>query len=368
MKTLPLAILLFLSLFLFHLSPASPADVPFSRGINLTEWFQVSAANKIRFTKYTKQDFEQIKSLGCDVIRLPINLHSMTSGAPDYIIDPLLYRYLDQVVNWADELGINLILDNHSFDPAVNTDSSIEHILLKVWSQMARHYKNTPGHLYYEILNEPHGISDGVWNPIQQKVINTIREADTTHYIVVGGAGWNSYNNLDAIPVYTDKKLIYTFHFYDPFVFTHQGASWTNPSMVPLSGVPFPYDANNMPVLPASLKGSWIETNFDSYHNTGNAASVKSLIDIAIRFKKTRNVPVFCGEFGVYIPNSRNDHRVIWYETVRKYLEENGIPWTTWDYHGGFGLFKKDSKGQFDHDLNIPLLKALGLNAPAQTP
>jgi len=199
-------------------------------------------------------------------------------------------------------------------------------------------------------------------------VINTIRETDTKHYIVVGGAGWNGYNNLDDIPVYTDSKLIYTFHFYDPFVFTHQGTSWNNPSMVPLGGVPFPYDADSMPVFPASLKDTWVESLFNDYPNTGNVTSVKALLDIAIDFKNSRNVPVFCGEFGVYIPNSSNNHRVFWYETVRKYLEENGIPWTIWDYHGEFGLFRELSNGLFEHDLNVPLLQSLGFNVPEQSP
>lgn len=354
--------------FLFSFLPGRAGDVPFSHGINLTNWFQASGAKEIQFTTYTKKDLEQIRSLGCDVIRLPINLHSMTNGAPDYIIDPLFYDLLDQVVNWATELNINLILDNHTFDPAVDTDPSIGTVLIKVWSQMAQHYKNSSDYIFYEVLNEPHGISDNAWNTIQQQVINTIRETDTKHYIIVGGAGWNGYNNLNAIPVYSDSKLIYTFHFYDPFVFTHQGASWNVPSMVPLSGVPFPYNADSMPVFPASLKGTWVESAFNDYPGTGNVASVKALLDIAIQFKNSRNVPVFCGEFGVYIPNSTNNQRVFWYETVRKYLEENGIPWTTWDYHGGFGLFRKGSIGLFEHDLNVPLLQALGFNTPEQSP
>jgi endoglucanase len=361
----------FLLFFIIQIAPISlikAQDIPFSRGINLTNWFQASGPKEIQFSMYTKQDFEQIKSLGCDVIRLPINLHSMTSGAPDFLIDPLFYSFLDQAVDWATELNINLIIDNHTFDPAIPTDASIRPILTKVWLQMAEHYKNSPDNIFYEVLNEPHGISDIVWNSIQLDVINSIREIDTTHFIIVGGAGWNSYNNLNAIPAYSDNKLIYTFHFYDPFVFTHQGTGWNNPSMVPLGGIPFPYHADSMPVFPDILKGTWVESEFNNYPGAGNVDHVKSLLDIAIQFKNSRNVPVFCGEFGVYIPNSKNNHRVFWYETVRKYLEENGIPWTTWDYHGEFGLYRKGSNGFFEHDLNVPLLQSLGLNVPEQSP
>ncbi|MHC4509937.1 MAG: hypothetical protein ACYTAO_13420, partial [Planctomycetota bacterium] len=36
------------------------------------------------------------------------------------------------------------------------------------------------------------------------------------------------------------------------------------------------------------------------------------------------------------------------------------------DYKGGFGLFEQGTSELFDYDLNIPLVEALGLNAPPQ--
>src|SRR5512144_875225 len=91
-------------------------EVPFHRGVNLTNWLQAGSPRQIQFTKFTKQDLENIKSLGCDVIRLPINLHYMTDGEPNYTVDPLFYYFLDQIVAWTEELGLHLILDNHTFD------------------------------------------------------------------------------------------------------------------------------------------------------------------------------------------------------------------------------------------------------------
>lgn len=342
-------------------------QAPFSRGVNLTGWFQAGSVRQIQFNRYSRKDFENIKSLGCDVIRLPINLHFMTNGQSEYRIDPLFFDFLDQVVSWAEDLNLFLILDNHTFDPAANTDPNIGSILEKVWLQMALHFKDRSQYILYEVLNEPHGIADQLWNTIQLNVIDKIRSVDTRHTIVVGPASWNSYNNLANLPRYTDTNLLYTFHFYDPFLFTHQGATWVDPSMALLAGVPFPYRADSMPVLPASLSATWVGDAFRNYQNDGTVQKVKQLIDIAVRFQTERKVPIFCGEFGVYIPNSHNNHRVYWYEVVRKYLEEKQIAWTSWDYHGGFGLFKAGSNGLFEHDLNVPLLSALGLNIPVQT-
>jgi endoglucanase len=352
----------------FFCAISSQSQAPFSRGVNLTGWFQVDSPGQIQFTRFTKQDIINIKSLGCDVIRLPINLHSMTSGSPSYTLEPLYFSFLDSVVTWCEQLHIYLMLDNHSFDPNINTSPDVGVILTKVWSQMASHYKDRSDYILYEILNEPHGIPTTTWGTIQNQLINSIRDKDTRHTIVVGGADWNTYTELKNLPVYADTNLLYTFHFYDPFMFTHQGASWTSPSMEPLSSVPFPYDAAKMPACPASLKGTWIESSLNSYPNEGTVSHVKQLIDNAISFRNSRQVNIFCGEFGVYIPNSNPDDRAYWYGIVRQYFEENNIPWTTWDYKGGFGLFNKGSNELFDHDLNVPLLQSLGFNIPAQTP
>ncbi|MCB9014028.1 MAG: cellulase family glycosylhydrolase [Bacteroidales bacterium] len=369
MKTIFKILLSVLVLGMLSMSAPLPAQTPFSKGVNLTGWLQTSGIKQVQFTKYTRQDFVNISSLGCDVVRLPIDMTAMTNGSPDYVIDPLLYMLLDSVVAWSEELHIYLILDNHTMDPGTNTSTSIAGMLDKIWVQLADHYKGSSDYILYELRNEPHGISTAAWAQIELNLINSIRAIDTVHTIVIGASGWNSYSELSKLPVFADTNLIYTFHFYDPFLFTHQGATWPTPSMGSLAGVPFPYDSASMPACPADLKGTWIESSLaNSYKTDGTVAKVKQLIDQAVTFKNTRNVNVFCGEFGVYDLNSDPADRVAWYDTVRVYLEEKGIPWTIWDYHGGFGIFNKGGKGLFESDLNIPLVNALGFTAPEQHP
>ena len=345
----------------------SAAQTPFSRGVNLTGWFQTASTNQIQFSKYTKQDFQNIKSLGCDVIRLPINMFHMTSGSPGYTIDPLFYDFLDQAVTWAEELQMYLIIDNHTSDDLASKNANLQAVLTNVWTQVATHYKDRSTYILYEILNEPNGsLTTAAWGSIQQAAINAIRTVDTKHTIVVGAAGFNTYSELSSLPNYTDTKLIYTFHFYDPFIFTHQGATWPTPSMGSLANVPFPYNAATMPSVPTDLAGSWVASSMNNYSNDGTVAKIKSLIDMAVTFKTARNVNVYCGEFGVYIPNSPDNDRSYWYGQVRSYLESKGIAWTTWDYQGGFGLFKKGSNEQFNYDVNTSLVSALGLTVPQQ--
>jgi len=344
-------------------------EPPFSKGVNLAGWFQhVQSASEIQFSRFTYQDFENIRSLGCDHIRLPVELSSFTGPSPDYILDPLILKFLDEVISWAEDLGIHFILDNHSFDPSVDTSQEILDLLIPVWKQLAERYRERSGLIYYEILNEPHGVSDVRWNEIQQGVIDAIRMIDSTHTLVIGPAGWNSYNNLQYMPVYSDTLLIYTFHFYAPFLFTHQGAGWVEPSMETLEAVPYPYNAQQMPELPGPFRGTWIESSYQQYPQQGNDAYVRSLIDIAVQFGEERQAVLWCGEFGAYLPNSRTEDRARWHETVRTCLEENRIAWSLWEYNGGFGIFEPGSNGLFESDINAPIVESLGLAVPTQQP
>ncbi len=350
-------------LFLLGIWAPAKAQNAFNKGVNLTGWFSGGSARSIPFYKYTKKDIENIKSLGCDVIRLPINLHYMTSGQPDYKVDTMLYHYLDQVITWTDELGLKLILDNHTIDGA--NAKTVEVPLMKIWPQIARHYKNAPTSVIYEILNEPNTFAVADWAKIQKSVLDTIRTIDTLHTVIVTGADWGGIAGLTKLLPLADKKLIYSFHFYDPFLFTHQAATWASPSLGDLGNVPFPYNASKMPACPVSLKGTWVESGLNtSYKTDGTVAKLKSTIDQAINFGKKYNVKIFCGELGVYNAKSPVADRANWYKAVTGYLTEKSVPWTMWDYQGGFGLFNKGSNETFEYDINRTMAEGMGFTLP----
>jgi len=133
---------------------AQPA-APFEKGVNLSNWFQESSIQEVQFSRYTYDDFVDIQSLGVDVIRLPINFHGMSSGDPDYIVDPILLDFLDQIIDWTEALGLHLILDNHSFDSGGATTPAINQPLSLIWPQLAAHFIDRDSTLYVEIKNEP---------------------------------------------------------------------------------------------------------------------------------------------------------------------------------------------------------------------
>jgi len=347
---------------------------PFSRGINMPEWFQSSTPQSIPFTKFSEETFVQVKGIGVEAVRLPINLHSFfkSGSAGAYTPDPLFFSLLDQVVDWAEKHEIYLILDNHTFDPVASTTPSVRDVLIPVWTHMAEHFKGRGKYVLYEVLNEPHG--DGItaeqWGAIQGDVISAIRSKDTVHTIIVGGINYNSIGSLAGLPEYADDNLIYTFHFYDPYVFTHQGENWgAPPNLANLKGVPFPAEAHKMPEIPKELRSTGYEDTLkNQYAHDGDPKTLAEALDKAAEFSNARGAPVFCGEFGVYMLNSFQTDRARWYTAVTKFLDERGIARTSWDYYGSFGVFKKPAGGDFYSDLNVEVVRAMGFTPPEQRP
>lgn len=351
----------------FNVSIASELQVhqsqtsTFTKGVNLSDWFLANRAEEIKKDQYTLSDFINIKSLGIDVVRLPIRLTAMTDESANYVLNPLFFQKLDYALDIAEQTGMNIIIDNHAF-PLNNQDQK----LFRIWKQIATYCKDRSELIYYELMNEPGGdYLKNNWPAIQGKLIDSIRTVDKKHKIIVTATVTNGKIDFENLPYYSDTNLIYTFHFYKPFLFTHQGAWWTQ--IKDVSGIPFPYNKERMPECPPELKGTgeWGDELFYNYPTEGTLEKIKQSIDEVVSFAKKRNVKLYCGEFGVYMKSVDNNERVKWYKVVTDYLNYHSIPWTTWDYHNTFGLFVNNSVSyNFDTDLNVPLLEALGFTVP----
>jgi len=336
--------------------------VPFSRGFNFSKWFESRGFKEIVFEKFDEMDFMNVKSLGADVIRVPIAFHNFFID-DNNTLEPGLLNYLDTAADWAEKHKIYFIIDNHSFHPIEPTDVNIDKILIPVWEQISRRFKDRSEYIIYEILNEPHGIEDSIWGKIQGDTINAIRKIDKERFIIVGGTNYNSIEKMLTVPAYKDKNLIYTFHFYDPHLFTHQGATWNKPSLIPLANLQFPADENFKPdvYMHETFKDTWVQKSLENYKNDSKYTVLSATLKRAANFAKDRNVPVFCGEFGVFMQQSPNEDRVKWYKFICEELQSLGIAWITWDYFGGFGVFKTQYKGKFPDELNMEVVKAMGL-------
>ena len=344
--------------------PVVLTKCPFTKGVNLAQWLQVEESY-IDAHSYSEKDFKQLVSLGVEAVRLPVAFENFTGAAPDYKLSDKLLSALDKAVNMAEAYGLYIIIDNHSYLGGDFPPTYGEEQLIAVWRQIAARYKNRSDKVIYELQNEPGGAyMEENWYRLQNNFLAAIRSQDSRHTCIVTSLGCH-IEELKDIPVFEDKNLLYTFHFYTPYLFTHQGSTWAEPAMAEFGGVPYPYSEAKMPEMPAGFAGTDLETQYNEYNIAGTETSLKKRIKIAYDFGQERGVPLFCGEFGVLQAKADNVSRCKWHEDVKNYLEICGIGWTMWDYRTDFSMFNTGSGKLFEMDLNVQLLEALGFKVPA---
>ncbi|MBO4387756.1 MAG: glycoside hydrolase family 5 protein, partial [Treponema sp.] len=354
--------------------PKVQKTMPFTKGINLTGWLEGYSNNNWRSDLFGKQDFEDIKSLGVEIVRIPIFFEEFSSGAPDYIVEDWLWQKIDNAVEWCTELKMYMIIDFHNdCGYKSKTKPKVEDMLLKVWKQVAERYKNSGEYVLYEIMNEPHFESGNKasdvakWGKLQGNVLKAIRAVDKKHTVIVCAEDYCSVKYLLKLPDYKDDNLIYNFHDYTPMLFTHQGASWAGLENV--RHIPFPYSEEKMPEMPKKQKEQgWIESLFANYKTEGIEENLVKPLDEAVKFANKRGVALMCNEYGVVMTYADSSERVNWYRLKGKWMEERNICRVSWDYRDKLGVFTNDSwfptRARFPEDLNVELIKAMGLNVP----
>jgi aryl-phospho-beta-D-glucosidase BglC (GH1 family) len=208
------------------------------RGINLSHWFS-QAANYSKThleTHTTAQDIALIKSMGFDHVRFPIEPAPLLAETPDpSILNTTYLQYVDSALDMILATGLAVIIDIHPSDEfklRMNRDERGIEAFAKFWRAFATHLsKRAPEFVFLETINEPM-VEDGYrWYGIQAKLIGAIRDGAPNHTIIAGGHRWSGLYEMLFLEPYADPNVIYNFHFYEPFAFTHQGATWAGPNL-----------------------------------------------------------------------------------------------------------------------------------------
>ncbi len=359
---------------------AQDASVAFRRaqtlrhGINLSHWFaQVYDAkgyNKEHFDSYdTAQDMALIKAMGFDHVRFTLNCEPMfRRGQADHIPAEYL-AMVDGAVSMILKNNLAVIIDIHpesDFKQKLASDDNFVEQFEDYWRSLAKHFSNLdPDKVFFEILNEPEFKDRYRWMGVQARLARAIREGAPHHTIIAAGANWSSSNELLSLEPLRDANVIYNFHFYDPHIFTHQGATWATNFNHYLSNLPYPSTPENVAAAHAQVPDAVNQQAVERYGlDHWNAARIEAEIAEVAAWGKRWNVPLTCNEFGVYRGTSNPADRAAWLHDVRAALEKYNIGWTMWDYAGGFSVVnRKDGQTTAD-ELTV---KALGLTVPPAT-
>ena len=336
-------------------------------GINLSGWFaQVydgKGYSKQHFDSWTSaRDIALIKSLGFDHVRLSVNPQPMfTSNHPDELPAEYL-TYLDAAVKMILNQGLAVILDMHpesDFKNQLREDAFVPQFA-DFWRALGHHYANwDPELVFLEILNEPEMTDRYRWYGVEAKLVAAVREGAPGHTILATGARWSSQDELVFLEPLRDPNVIYTFHFYSPHLFTHQGATWGSYFWHWVQGLRYPSTRESAEsaaraVPDATDRLEVIRYGYDHWNSDRIDAEISQVAAWAARYQ----LPMVCDEFGVYRAYADPADRALWLRDVRRSLEQHGIGWTMWDYSGTFGLVTKTG----DREVADPaVLEALGL-------
>ncbi|MBI1290733.1 cellulase family glycosylhydrolase [bacterium] len=301
----------------------------FGRGINLGN--ALEAPNEGDWgVKLEEGYFPIIAKAGFKHVRVPIRWSNHAGEESPYTIDPAFFARVDWVIDQARANGLSVIINMHHYDGIMKDPAAHRTRFVGLWSQIAPHYQTQPDSVAFELLNEPHDNLDAeAWNSILAETLTVIRTSNPTRTVVVGPAGWNNYQQLPKLKLPEgSSNLVATFHYYDPFHFTHQGAEWVGPA------------------AKGWLGSEWKRTEAEQ-------AAVRSAFDAAQTWAAKEGVELYLGEFGAY---SKADEasRVRWTSFIAEEADKRKISSAYWEFCAGFGAYDPTAKA-----WRVPLLEAL---------
>lgn len=357
-------------------NPAFDKGLPaqLKKGINLSNWFNDYSDPSQFGTRFTPAHFTTLKQLGFTYVRIPIGNTILFQSSNSSSLKAGNIGYVDSAIAMANRSGLSVMINYHplseDYEKALYKDPSKINELAAYWKAIAAHFKKyTAEQIFFEIYNEPHAAqvlgapqTYTWWWPLQQKIIQSVRSIDNEHFIIAGNEGWNNIDYLSKSLPYPERGIVYNFHFYEPFVFTHQGAEWVGYPFTLLHDVPYPSSPENVKPLTDTATNADFKNLLDWYGNYRyNGDTLYKLIKVAADWASKNNVALICNEFGAYKTYSPAADRAQCIHDVRSALESFGIGWAMWECDEGFGLLYYSGSDRNNFLVDNAIKDALGL-------
>ncbi|MEK5058309.1 cellulase family glycosylhydrolase [Paenibacillus shunpengii] len=271
--------------------------------------------------KITKELIEEIADQGYKSIRIPVTWDSHIGEAPNYTIEPAYLDRVEQVVDWAldEDLYVMVNVHHDSWLWISHMETKHDEVLARynaIWTQVADHFKDHSNKLMFESVNEPR-FSDGGTTD-EEKMFDMLKELNLSfHSILRESGGKNTerplvLSTLEASPTQermdelyatitelNDPNIIATVHYYGFWPFSVNIAGYTH----------FEKDTKN----------DIIQT-FDNVHNTFVA----------------KGIPVILGEYGLLGFDQstaviEQGEKLKFFEFLTHYLNEKDVTHMLWD-------------------------------------
>lgn len=378
-----------------------PAPLELRRGIgvhHMLNWAEVRDREYV-WPPFARADYQisveemaNLRAVGFDFVRLTIGPDIFMASRGQHSRD-LARILIDRVFRFR-EAGLNVVVDLHptSRNPAYTGErlwdgagALVFRRYIEMVAEVARSLRRFDVGVALELMNESQAYGLGAtprWRAMTQRMINAARREAPRLPLVVSGAYAGAYRGLIELEPFDHDKLIYTFHYYSPLLFTHQSVI---DSARYIRALPWPASRG----APESVLAQATQRiNSDHRLSTAQRREVTETTRTALGEYFERNVDerglnaefdavgqwadrngiargaVLLGEFGAVRTHRRyqgaaEEDRVRWLQTVRTAAERNGFAWSAWVYRGDGGMALADEDDVLN--LDAASLEALGL-------
>jgi endoglucanase len=324
-------------------------------GVNVSHWLSQSDKwGEERKNYITQADFVAIASMGFDHVRIPVDEEQLWDSLGNK--EKEAFALLHNAIEWAIASKLRVIVDlhilrSHNFIAESNPlwiDPIEQEKLMNLWRQLSGELKGYPNEmLAYEILNEAVADDPDDWNRLFNKIIAEIRKEEPERKIVIGSNRWQIPATFPDLKLpKNDRNIILSFHFYTPMALTHHLAPWN--AVGEYTG-PVNYPGQIVDTLYYKQLPESVVSEMRRYANGYfTKDTLEKVMSPAIQFAKEKNLPLFCGEFGVY-PTIPEEIMLRWYRDVCDIFNRNNIAYCHWCYKGDFPVVNK--KGEPNRKL-----------------
>ena len=327
----------------------------------------------------TKAMVEAVHDAGFNTIRLPVSWAQHMDS--DYVIDSAWMNRVKEVVNYAYEDGMYVILNIHHdnlssgqkgmgfYPDSANKTASLKFIN-SVWSQVAEEFSDYDERLIFETLNEPRLAGTGYeWSSPQWDNSATMTDACNT----INEFNQQAVNTIRSKGGYNKSRFIMA-----PGYAASVGSAMAD--IYKLPDDPAPGNAGRIIVsthayTPYDLcLGS--DTDVTSaksiqFTSAGEKELDNMFENLSSKFT-SKGIQVVMGDMG--ISNKRNNYsRTKWASYYYSLSKQYGIPCVLWDNHAQYGSSKNENHWHFnrktckwgDPDVIKAIMDAMGVTNPS---
>jgi hypothetical protein len=386
------------------LAGSAAADLRLERGVNLDIWVNWLTVDEMLADPeflavypdwrrhYTAGTLDRLRAAGFDHVRLPLDPAPLLALGPGPARDRLIAEARETVEEVL-AAGLAVVVDLHSIPRPEETWGTGD-VVARLWPEHLALVGRVaaaldglpPDRVAFEPLNEPTldcpGEGDGPprWPGMLAELHAAARGGAPELPLVLSGACWGGIDGLEAIDpaAIGDDNVIWSFHSYEPFEYTHQSAVWTYAPLRYIDGLPYPPSELGQEAAQASAARAGARAAA-----AGEAVAPEAIAAEIARYAATSDGVVagaplraaawadrhgiararlYLGEFGALRAGADGrfppgwQHRFL--SDKRRAAEALGIGWAVWNLAGDMGVTLWDDP---DRRVDPDACSALGL-------